>query len=115
MISGDSTIACSPVHRHPDVDVRVLPGDAHRALATAIVARINSATGTLDAMLFGKPMVVTYRLGALSYLIVKTLLHIPFVALPNMLAGGHPLPALVQGAPELQRRAARTILSLLNR
>ena len=62
---------------------QVLRGDAHRALAAADVALVKSGTGTLEAMLFGKPMVVTYRLGALSYRIVKALLRTPFVKWPN--------------------------------
>ena len=39
-------------------------------------------------------MVVTYRLGALSYRIVKALLRTPFVALPNILAGILSIPLL---------------------
>ena len=115
MISGDSASARSPVRPYPDLDVRVLNGDAHRAWAAAIVARVNSATGTLEVMLFGKPMVVTYRVGTLSYLIVKTLVHIPFVALPNLSAGRRLLPALLQQVAGLQPRAVAAILSLLNR
>ncbi len=41
--------------------------NAHLALAASDVAFVKSGTGSLEAMLFGKPMVVTYRLGALSY------------------------------------------------
>lgn len=50
----------------PDLDVRLLPGAVQRALVAAKVALVNSGTGTLEAMLLRKPMVVTYRLGALS-------------------------------------------------
>ena len=71
----------------PALSLRVLPSNAHLALAASDVALVKSGTGSLEAMLFGKPMVVTYRLGALSYAIVKALLRTPFVALPNILAG----------------------------
>ncbi len=66
--------------KYPALSIRVLPSGAHRALAAADVALVKSGTGTLEAMLFGKPMVVTYRLGALSYAIVKALLRTPYVA-----------------------------------
>jgi len=100
------------VQDFPDLEVRILPGDAHRALAAANVALVKSGTGTLEAMLFGKPMVVTYRLGALSYRIVKTLLRTPFVALPNILAGRCLVPELLQEAAEPQRLAAALIAEL---
>src|SRR4029077_1173374 len=65
----------SVARKFPDLSVRVLPSNAHLALAASDVALVKSGTGSLEAMLFGKPMVVTYRLGALSYAIVKALLR----------------------------------------
>jgi len=93
--------------RYPDLDVRILRGDAHRVLAAADAALVKSGTGSLEAMLFGKPMVVTYRLGALSYRIVKALLRTPYVALPNILAGKRLVPELLQNdaRPESLARA----------
>jgi len=90
-----------------ELEVRVLIADSHRALAAADVALVKSGTGTLEAMLFGKPMVVTYRLGALSYRIVKALLRSPYVALPNILAGRRLVPELLQddARPELLAQA----------
>ena len=96
----------------PDIDVRVLRGDAHRALAAADVALVKSGTGTLEAMLFGKPMVVTYRLGALSYRIVKALLRTPFVALPNILAGRRLVPELLQNDAQPERLARALVTEL---
>ncbi len=100
--------------RFPRLDVRLLQGDAHQALAAANGALVKSGTGTLEAMLFGKPMVVTYRLGALSYRIVKALLRTPFVALPNILAGRRLVPELLQydAQPE---RLARALIAELER
>ncbi|NJN51418.1 MAG: lipid-A-disaccharide synthase [Gammaproteobacteria bacterium] len=80
------------------LDVRWLPGRSREALAAADVALIKSGTGTLEAMLLGTPMVVTYRLPAVSYAIVKALLRTPFVALPNILAGRELVPELLQRA-----------------
>jgi lipid-A-disaccharide synthase len=100
------------VRRFPELDVRVLRGDAHRALASADVALVKSGTGALEAMLFGKPMVVTYRLGALSYRIVKALLRTPFVALPNILAGRRLVPELLQHDAQPERLARAVIAEL---
>jgi lipid-A-disaccharide synthase len=98
----------------PALDVRVLRGGSHRALAAADVALVKSGTGTLEAMLFGKPMVVTYRLGALSYQIVKALLRTPYVALPNILAGRRLVPELLQDDAQPER-LARALIEELER
>lgn len=96
----------------PALSIRVLPSGAHRALAAADVALVKSGTGTLEAMLFGKPMVVTYRLGALSYAIVKALLRTPYVALPNILAGRRLVPELLQHDAQPERLAEALITEL---
>ncbi len=98
--------------RFPTLTLRVLPTNAHLALAASDVALVKSGTGSLEAMLFGKPMVVTYRLGALSYAIVKALLRTPFVALPNILAGRRLVPELLQHAAQPQRLADALITEL---
>ncbi len=98
--------------KFPDLSVRVLPSNAHLALAASDVALVKSGTGSLEAMLFGKPMVVTYRLGALSYAIVKALLRTPFVALPNILAGRRLVPELLQHDAQPQPLADALISEL---
>jgi lipid-A-disaccharide synthase len=102
----------SLAQRFPTLTLRVLPSNAHLALAACDVALVKSGTGSLEAMLFGKPMVVTYRLGALSYVIVKALLRTPFVALPNILAGRRLVPELLQHAAQPQRLADALITEL---
>ncbi len=98
--------------RFPRLAVQLLRGDAHQALAAADVALVKSGTGTLEAMLFGKPMVVTYRLGTLSYRVVKAMLRTPFVALPNILAGRRLVPELLQHDAQPERLARAVIAEL---
>jgi lipid-A-disaccharide synthase len=81
---------------HASLDLRVMLGGSSDALAACDVALVKSGTGTLEAMLLGKPMVVTYRLPALSYRVVKFLFRSPHVALPNILAGKRIVPELLQ-------------------
>ena len=68
-------------------NVRVVVGDTHRVLTASDVALLKAGTVTLEAMLCGTPMVVAYRLDAISHAVVSRLLHTPWVALPNLLAG----------------------------
>src|SRR5262245_12959011 len=82
------------------IDVRLFLGHARAPLAAADGAIVKSGTGTLEAMLLRKPMVVTYRLPTLSYHLVKSLKRSEFVALPNILAGRALVPELLQDAAQ---------------
>jgi lipid-A-disaccharide synthase len=82
--------------QHPDLNVVTYPGNARLALTACDVALVKSGTCTLEAMLLHRPMVVSYRMGELTYQLVRRLLRTPFVALPNILAGYELVPELLQ-------------------
>jgi lipid-A-disaccharide synthase len=82
----------------PGLQVTVDEGDARRALIACDAALVKSGTSTLEAMLVGRPMVVCYRLGRVSYQLARRLVRTEFVALPNILAGRRLVPELLQDA-----------------
>ena len=90
----------------PDLDVRLLDGSAQLPLTAANAAIVKSGTATLEAMLLRRPMVVTYRLGPVTYRIVKALKQPGFVALPNILSGRELVPELLQHEAEPAKLAA---------
>jgi lipid-A-disaccharide synthase len=57
-----------------------------------------SGTATLEAVLLRRPMIICYKLAPLSYLLGSLLLKIPYVGLPNLLAGKELVPEYLQGA-----------------
>jgi lipid-A-disaccharide synthase len=78
--------------------LHVLDGQSHAALAACDVALVASGTATLEAALFKKPMVITYRVPALTaYLMLKKALQ-PWIGLPNILAREFVVPERVQEA-----------------
>lgn len=79
-----------------DVDIRLLVGNARKALAACDGALVKSGTGTLEAMCIGRPMVVSYKLGPWSYQLARRMIRTPFVALPNILAGRSLVPEFLQ-------------------
>ncbi len=81
---------------YPELPVRLYDGNARTALAACDAALVKSGTSTLEAMLLHRPMVVSYRLGELTYQLVSRLLRTPYVALPNILAGQALVPELLQ-------------------
>ena len=97
---------------HPELRVRAYEGDARLALTACDAALVKSGTSTLEAMLLGRPMVVSYRLGPVTYRVVRRLLRSPWVALPNILAGRNLVPELLQDAATPRALADALLLEL---
>jgi lipid-A-disaccharide synthase len=71
-------------------------GEAVRALTAADAAIVASGTIALEALLCRTPMVVGYRLAPLSYHIIRRMVSIPHIAMPNILARRKVVPELIQ-------------------
>ncbi|NOX50948.1 MAG: lipid-A-disaccharide synthase [Gammaproteobacteria bacterium] len=93
----------------PGLIVRIHDGDARQPLQACDVALIKSGTSTLEATLLHRPMVVSYRLGKWTYLLVKRLLRTRYVALPNILANQQLVPELLQDDATATRLGAALI------
>ena len=78
------------------LDLDILFGHAHDAMEAADVVIVASGTATLEAALLKKPMVITYRMPAISWQILKRMRYQPYVGLPNILAGKFLVPELLQ-------------------
>jgi lipid-A-disaccharide synthase len=96
-----------------DLPLRILFGHAHDALQAADAALIASGTATLEALLLGCPHVITYRVPWLTYQIMKRQAYLPWVGLPNILAGRSIVPELLQEQAE-PKQVADAILALLD-
>jgi lipid-A-disaccharide synthase len=72
----------------PAVRVQLIEGQAQTALIAADVVLVTSGTASLEAALCKRPMVVVYRLGAMSAWILRRLKLVKskFFAQPNLLA-----------------------------
>ena len=83
----------------PDVPaIRVLDGQAQRALAAAEGVIVASGTATLETLLTGRPMVVAYRVSAATAFLLRTLklVKVPYFSQPNLLAGRRLVPEFFQ-------------------
>ncbi|MDK1022945.1 MAG: lipid-A-disaccharide synthase [Gammaproteobacteria bacterium] len=80
----------------PHLPIRVLQGNAQAAMACADVVLVNSGTATLEALLLKRPMVMSYRLGKLTYAIVSRMTRNRYFALPNILADKELVPEFIQ-------------------
>jgi lipid A disaccharide synthetase len=73
-----------------------LVADAQTALAGSQAAVVASGTATLEAALAGTPFVMVYRLTALTWLLGRRLVEVPFFCIVNLIAGREIVPELVQ-------------------
>ena len=92
--------------------LQILAGQSHQALAACDLTLIASGTATLEAALFKRPMVIAYRMNAISWQIMKRQALQPWVGLPNILLQDMAVPELLQSeaTPE---RLARAVLDWL--
>jgi lipid-A-disaccharide synthase len=79
-----------------DVPFRLLFGHAQDALGAADVSLVASGTATLEAAMLKRPMVITYKIAKFSYWLMKRMAYLPFVGLPNILAGRFVVPEILQ-------------------
>lgn len=79
-----------------DVPFRLLFGHAQDALGAADVSLVASGTATLEAALIKRPMVITYKIAKFSYWLMKRMAYLPYVGLPNVLAGRFVVPEILQ-------------------
>ena len=91
---------------HRSKDITLLNQQSHQAMEAADVVLLASGTTALEAMLLKKPMVVSYRLGALTYRLVSPFIKTKFIAIPNLLAGKMLVPELIQEAANIENLTA---------
>jgi lipid-A-disaccharide synthase len=93
-------------HAGSELPMTILFGHSHDALAAADIALVASGTASLEAALFKTPMVIAYRMSPITWTLMRRMIRLPYVGLPNILAN----EAIV--AEFLQDRATPGALSV---
>lgn len=101
------------LQRAPDMRIELLQGRSHDAIAAADVVLVASGTATLETALLQRPMVITYRMPRLSAWLMKRQGNLPYVGLPNILAGEFVVPEFLLDAATPQA-LSRAIVEMLN-
>jgi lipid-A-disaccharide synthase len=87
--------------------VRTAVRATYDALQHSEVAVITSGTATLEAAIRERPMVVVYRVSALTWLVGKLLVSVPYYCMVNILAKKELVPELMQSDFTAANVAAR--------
>ena len=95
-----------------DLPITLLFGHAHDAMIAADGVLVASGTASLEAALLKRPMVITYKMSAISWWLAKRKQYLPYVGLPNILSGKFVVPELLQSdaTPE---NLAQALLNLV--
>ena len=96
-----------------ETPIQILFGHAHMAMEAADAVIVASGTATLEAALLKRPMVITYRMPKLSWWILKRMNYLPYVGLPNILAGRFVVPELLQN-DAIPEKLAETTLRMVS-
>lgn len=96
------------LHRNQalDLPIRMLFGHAVEAMIASDVVLVASGTASLEAALLKRPMVITYRIGAWQYRLMKRMAYLPWVGLPNILCNEGLVPELLQDDATPEKLAA---------
>lgn len=79
-----------------DVEITLLDGQSHTAIAAADAVLVASGTATLEVALHKKPMVIAYKMMALEWQILRHFGYQPWIGLPNILEREFVVPELLQ-------------------
>jgi lipid-A-disaccharide synthase len=87
-------------------------GHAADAVAASDVALVASGTATLETALVGRPMVIAYKMSPWSWRLMRRMGYLPWVGLPNILAGRFVVPEFLQdeATPENLAQALGNLL-----
>jgi lipid-A-disaccharide synthase len=84
------------VAAHPNLSLTITEGKAQVAMTAADAILVKSGTVTLEAALLKKPMVISYKVPWLTGQIMQRQGYLPYVGLPNILAGRFVVPEILQ-------------------
>lgn len=93
--------------------VRVIEGETWDLIAHARLAIAASGTVTVEAALLGAPMVTFYRVSALTWMVGRPLVRVPFYSMVNLIAERAVVPEFIQAEATGEQLAAAS-LELLN-
>lgn len=88
----------------------VVEGDTYDLVHASELVLVASGTATLETALLERPMVIVYRVTPLTWALARRLVSVPFIGMPNIIAGRALVPELIQDeatGPRLAAEATR--------
>lgn len=96
-------------------NMSIVEGNVHKVLRSAALVISASGTVTLEAALFGTPMIIVYKMSLLSHWLGTKLVRVKYIGLANLIAGEEVVPELIQGKASPENIADHVLRLLSNR
>jgi len=96
------------------VSLPLIEGDTYNLVAASDLVLVASGTATLEVALLERPMVIMYRSSPITFFIAERLVGVPFLGMPNLIAGREIVPELLQrdaSAPRVAHEADAILAS----
>ncbi len=96
------------LHEHlqnSSLPIKVIKQQVYDVIQCCDAVMTTSGTASLEIALLGVPMLIAYRLSPLTYWLGKQLVKIPFIGLPNIIAGRAIVKELIQHAANAENMA----------
>ncbi|MFD1556368.1 lipid-A-disaccharide synthase [Paraburkholderia silviterrae] len=97
---------------HQGLALTIIDGQSQVAMTAADAILVKSGTVTLEAALLKKPMVISYKVPWLTGQIMRRQGYLPYVGLPNILAGRFVVPEILQHFATPEALADATLTQL---
>ncbi|MEX3944166.1 lipid-A-disaccharide synthase [Paraburkholderia sp. BR10937] len=97
---------------HQGLALTIIDGQSQLAMTAADAILVKSGTVTLEAALLKKPMVISYKVPWLTGQIMRRQAYLPYVGLPNILAGRFVVPEILQHFATPEALADATLTQL---
>jgi lipid-A-disaccharide synthase len=96
-----------------ELPITIMFGHAPEAIAASDAVLVASGTATLETALVGRPMVIAYKMSPWSWRLMRGMRYLPWVGLPNILAGRYVVPEFLQddATPENLAQALGNLLT----
>ncbi|MDP6678061.1 MAG: lipid-A-disaccharide synthase [Verrucomicrobiota bacterium] len=96
-------------HIPTGTEIDLQTGGLAKALGQASLAIASSGTVTMECAWFRVPTVVLYKTSPLTHALGRALLKVPYLAMPNLLAGEELFPEFIQSAANADNLAEASL------
>ncbi len=109
----DSKIFNRFINKFKDLKIEIIEREKYAAIRSCDFLIVCSGTATLETAILERPFVIWYRLNPLTYFILKKLVKIPFIGMPNILLREKVIPEFIQSEtkPENVYRKVKEFLT----
>ncbi|MBW2645230.1 MAG: lipid-A-disaccharide synthase [Deltaproteobacteria bacterium] len=95
--------------------ISIVQGNAYEVLKSAALVISASGTATLEATIFGTPMIIVYKVSPFSYWLGTKLIQVKYAGLANLIAGKEVVPELIQDKASPENIADHALRLLRNK